>query len=233
MLSMLRFFVCLGCAAWALALVASSRAGQSDGVGNWQPRGAPGTVVGPSAMLEWQRHGAPVFDARRSGRFVSHTQKILKKISKSRVPQDKPILVIAASKSEALRVSPRALWVPSGLLEIPLRRGVRQMSPSQVLEGARRGDLEVVDVSEVLEWQWERLPIGRRVDWMRVRSRDRSWISEIPRGKTIVFACRLGGRSQIAAQTLAREGFVTANLSGGVWAWQGAGLPIEKGGADG
>jgi rhodanese-related sulfurtransferase len=104
------------------------------------------------------------------------------------------------------------------------------MSPSEVLERARRGEVEVLDVSEAHEWSWERLPIGGRVDWTRVLSRDRSWI---PEGKTLVFACRLGGRSQIAAQTLAREGYTTANLSGGVWAWQGVGLPVVRGDARG
>jgi hypothetical protein len=104
-----------------MALVARSRAVDhgGDGVPMWKASGAPGTVVGPSAMLEWQRRGAPVFDARKAGRFVSHTTKASPSTS---VPQDEPILVIAGSREKALQVSRRALWVPAGLLEIPVEK---------------------------------------------------------------------------------------------------------------
>lgn len=220
---MLRFLVGLGCVAWMLALAGWLRA--EDSVGEWRP-GAPGAVIGPSAMLEWQRRGGLVFDLRRSGRFVSHTIKVGASNVPRNVPRDRPVLVIAPSRQDALRCSPRALWVPARLLEIPLRQDVRQLSPQQAFERARRGEIEIVDVSEAQEWAWERLPFGRRVDWRRVLSRDRSWIS---RGKPVVFACRLGGRSQIAARTLAREGYSTANLAGGVWGWQASGLPIARG----
>jgi rhodanese-related sulfurtransferase len=54
---------------------------------------------------------------------------------------------------------------------------------------------------------------------------------ELPRDREILCVCRSGSRSGSAARQLAGMGFKTVNLSGGLLAWQRAGLPIKKGSA--
>jgi rhodanese-related sulfurtransferase len=53
----------------------------------------------------------------------------------------------------------------------------------------------------------------------------------LERERPIVFYCRTGSRSALAAQAFAAAGFEAHNLDGGLKAWVEQGLPIEP--ADG
>jgi rhodanese-related sulfurtransferase len=53
----------------------------------------------------------------------------------------------------------------------------------------------------------------------------------LDRERPIVFYCRTGSRSALAAQAFAAAGFEAHNLDGGLQAWVKDGLPIEP--ADG
>jgi rhodanese-related sulfurtransferase len=46
-------------------------------------------------------------------------------------------------------------------------------------------------------------------------------------GQPIVFVCKSGGRSLMAAQALRGAGFEAYSLAGGTHAWQDAGQPLE------
>lgn len=50
---------------------------------------------------------------------------------------------------------------------------------------------------------------------------------ELPKDTPIVCVCRSGSRSQVACESLRRQGFEVMNLSGGVMAWKRAGLPTK------
>lgn len=53
--------------------------------------------------------------------------------------------------------------------------------------------------------------------------------AELPRDRAIVVVCRSGNRSQVACDVLAKLGFDNlTNLSGGMIAWQRAGLPTRR-----
>lgn len=53
--------------------------------------------------------------------------------------------------------------------------------------------------------------------------------ADLPRDKTIACICRSGNRSQAACDMLAHLGFENlANVSGGMIAWQRAGLPVKR-----
>ncbi len=54
-------------------------------------------------------------------------------------------------------------------------------------------------------------------------------MNELPKDKDILCVCRSGSRSSSAASQLARAGYNTLNLRGGMNAWQGAGLPVKRG----
>lgn len=49
----------------------------------------------------------------------------------------------------------------------------------------------------------------------------------LPKDKTIICQCASGMRSASAAKQLAGRGLTTLNLSGGISAWQQAGLPTK------
>jgi len=56
------------------------------------------------------------------------------------------------------------------------------------------------------------------------------WFWELSNDEPIAIICLTAHRSPIAAQTLVREGFTQVfNITGGMMAWQKAGLPIQKG----
>lgn len=50
---------------------------------------------------------------------------------------------------------------------------------------------------------------------------------EIDPGRPVVFYCRSGGRSAMAAQAFAQAGYDAHSMSGGMLAWAAAGLPID------
>jgi rhodanese-related sulfurtransferase len=54
-------------------------------------------------------------------------------------------------------------------------------------------------------------------------------LGELPNDREILCVCRSGSRSAAAARQLASAGYRTANLRGGMLAWQRAGLPSAKG----
>lgn len=53
-------------------------------------------------------------------------------------------------------------------------------------------------------------------------------LTEIPKNKLVILACRAGGRSAKAFDLLKSRGFINiANMEGGMNAWEAAGLPIK------
>ncbi len=54
---------------------------------------------------------------------------------------------------------------------------------------------------------------------------------EVPRERPVIFYCRTGNRSSMAAAAFAEGGWDAHNLAGGIEAWNGEGRPLEP--ADG
>jgi rhodanese-related sulfurtransferase len=52
--------------------------------------------------------------------------------------------------------------------------------------------------------------------------------TELPADKEIIFVCRSGNRSMVACQQMAQLGYKVKNFTGGMIAWQMAGLPVER-----
>lgn len=48
----------------------------------------------------------------------------------------------------------------------------------------------------------------------------------LPAGEPLLVVCHLGGRSAMATQALRRAGYPAVNVTGGMDAWQQAGLPV-------
>jgi rhodanese-related sulfurtransferase len=80
----------------------------------------------------------------------------------------------------------------------------------------------LIDVREPDEWAAGHAPQARHIPMGQVEAR----LDEVPRDVTAVIVCRSGGRSNTVMQFLNRQGFNAFNLSGGMRAWDEAGLPV-------
>lgn len=92
---------------------------------------------------------------------------------------------------------------------------------------AIRTSVTLIDVREAHEFVGElgHVPGSRLVPLATVMDAAHGW----PRDHEMVMICRSGNRSGRAAQALASAGFTQVmNLTGGMLAWNAAGLPIER-----
>jgi rhodanese-related sulfurtransferase len=101
------------------------------------------------------------------------------------------------------------------------------LSPARVAELLRDG-AQLVDVREPYERDAGRIAgDSAHIELDRLTAEAGS----IDRGRTVVFYCRSGSRSALAAQAFSAAGYDAHNLDGGLKAWVADGLPIEP--ADG
>jgi rhodanese-related sulfurtransferase len=96
-------------------------------------------------------------------------------------------------------------------------------SPAEVAERRARGEIELVDVREPYEREAGRIPGSRHVELEHLASHAET----IPRDRPVVFQCRLGARSAMAARAFRAAGWDAHNLEGGAAAWTAADLPFE------
>jgi rhodanese-related sulfurtransferase len=100
------------------------------------------------------------------------------------------------------------------------------LSPARVAELLRDG-VQLVDVREPYERDAGRIPgDSAHIELDRLTAEAGS----IDRERTVVFYCRSGSRSALAAQAFSAAGYDAHNLDGGLKAWVADGLPIEPDG---
>jgi rhodanese-related sulfurtransferase len=97
------------------------------------------------------------------------------------------------------------------------------LTPEQVSELAGRGEIRLVDVRENYEWDEGRIGGARHVEMDQLTAEAESLSGDPP----VVFYCRTGARSGVAAQAFRASGLVAYNLAGGLVAWVERGLPLE------
>jgi rhodanese-related sulfurtransferase len=84
--------------------------------------------------------------------------------------------------------------------------------------------VQVIDVREQYEWDAGRIPGAvRHIALEHLTAQAET----IDKDKPIVFQCRLGSRSLMAAQAFRASGFEAYSLAGGLQAWHDAGLPLD------
>jgi rhodanese-related sulfurtransferase len=118
--------------------------------------------------------------------------------------------------------------VAGGLGGLPLGSGslgavASEMSPQQAAELLRSGEAQLVDVREPYEHEAGRIEGSLHIELERLPGE----AAALDRGRPILFYCRSGSRSALAADAFAASGYDAHNLDGGLQAWVGAGLPIE------
>jgi rhodanese-related sulfurtransferase len=97
------------------------------------------------------------------------------------------------------------------------------VEPEQLAAALRDGDVQLVDVREDGEWDAGRIAGARHVALGQVAAEAES----LDRERPLVFYCRVGSRSSMAADAFARAGFDAHSLAGGLEAWAARGLPLE------
>jgi rhodanese-related sulfurtransferase len=90
------------------------------------------------------------------------------------------------------------------------------------------GEARIIDVREPIELRGElgRIAVAESVPLSTVGAAAKGW----DRDEELVVVCRSGGRSGRAAAILANLGFRrVTNMTGGMLAWNEAGLGVERG----
>jgi rhodanese-related sulfurtransferase len=86
-----------------------------------------------------------------------------------------------------------------------------------------RGEIQLVDVREPYEHEAGRIAGARHVELERLAANAET----LERDRPLVFYCRLGARSGMAANAFRRAGFDAYSMVGGITAWDEQGLPLE------
>jgi hydroxyacylglutathione hydrolase/adenylyltransferase/sulfurtransferase len=97
-----------------------------------------------------------------------------------------------------------------------------EVTPERAAELLAAGEAEMIDVREPYERHAGYIEGSRHIELERLAAAAES----IPRDRPVVFQCRLGARSGMAAQAFRAAGYDAYNLAGGLTAWIDRGLPI-------
>src|SRR5690606_6133833 len=102
---------------------------------------------------------------------------------------------------------------------------VSQLSPAEA-EAALAAGAVAVDVREPDEWAAGHLEGSLHVPLSELAGR----LGELPADVPLVFVCRSGSRSEVAAYAIARTGRENVcNLAGGLRDWAASGRPLAPG----
>ena len=97
------------------------------------------------------------------------------------------------------------------------------LAPAAVRARHARGEVELVDVREPYEHAAGRIAGARHLELETLAAQ----ADTIERDRPVVFYCRVGARSAMAADAFRRAGYDAYSLDGGLEAWAGAGRPLE------
>jgi rhodanese-related sulfurtransferase len=97
-----------------------------------------------------------------------------------------------------------------------------EVDPRRVAEMLADG-IELVDVREPYEREAGRIASSRHIELERLAAQAET----LDRSRPVVFYCRLGNRSAMAASAFRTAGWEAYNMTGGLTAWAEAGLPLD------
>jgi rhodanese-related sulfurtransferase len=122
-----------------------------------------------------------------------------------------------------------ALAVVSGgmLIFTSVKGGAKGISPQEATQLINREDALVLDVRESSEFAAGHILNARHIPLADLEKR----LADLEKfkDKPIIVNCQSGARSETACATLAKAGFGhVLNLSGGIAAWQDAGMPVSR-----
>ena len=132
------------------------------------------------------------------------------------------VWVIEALSSRAMMEGP----VESATEDVP-ETGL-EIDPGDVQTLAKAGEAEVIDVRLDYEYEAGHIAGSRHIEMNELTASADS----IPKDRKVVFYCRGGSRSAMAAEAFSQAGFDAHNMTGGILAWAEAGLPLDPAGGE-
>src|SRR5687768_4390102 len=97
------------------------------------------------------------------------------------------------------------------------------VSPTDVRTRHDAQEIQLIDVREPYEWEAGRIAGARHIEIERLASQAET----LDRERPVVFYCRMGARSGMAANAFRRAGFDAYSMDGGITEWDAQGLPLE------
>ena len=108
-----------------------------------------------------------------------------------------------------------------------LPEGAIEVSPEQAQAAIDRGEAQLVDVREDYEYAAGHVAAARHVALQTLPAQ----ADTLDRERPVIFQCRVGGRSLMAAQAFRQAGFEAYSMTGGLVQWAGEGRPMAPDGA--
>ena len=100
------------------------------------------------------------------------------------------------------------------------------VDPARVAQALEQDDATVVDVRESYERDAGYIEGTRHIEIERLASQ----ADTIDRDRPVIFQCRLGSRSAMAAQAFRAAGYEAYSLDGGIQRWHDEGRPLAPDG---
>jgi rhodanese-related sulfurtransferase len=97
------------------------------------------------------------------------------------------------------------------------------VEPETVRDAHARGEIQLVDIREPYEHEAGRIAGARHIELERLNAE----AGTIDRDRPVVFYCRVGARSWMAASAFRRAGWDAHSMAGGLELWQAEGFPLE------
>jgi rhodanese-related sulfurtransferase len=107
-------------------------------------------------------------------------------------------------------------------MQHPFRADDVDVAPAEVRDRHAAGEIQLVDVRETYERDAGHIDGSRHIELERLASQAETLDRDTP----VIFYCRLGARSGMAANAFRRAGFEAYSMVGGLSAWDAQGLPL-------
>ncbi|HEY4451144.1 MAG TPA: rhodanese-like domain-containing protein [Solirubrobacteraceae bacterium] len=101
-----------------------------------------------------------------------------------------------------------------------------ELDPAGVEQRLRDGDVQVIDVRESSEREAGYIEGSRHIELARLSEQ----ASAVAREQPVVFYCRVGARSQMAAQAFRAAGYEAYSMLGGLRRWAQEDRPLSPAG---
>lgn len=105
----------------------------------------------------------------------------------------------------------------------PLQDPRLEVTCAELAQALEDGSATVIDVREPYEWERGRIAGTRHIPMDRVAAQAET----IDPSKPVIFYCRLGVRSLMAAQAFHAAGLDARSMAGGIQAWHDEGRAME------
>ncbi len=97
-----------------------------------------------------------------------------------------------------------------------------EVTPEQTADALAQGTSRVIDVREPYEWEAGRIEGTTHIELERLAAQ----AAGIDRERPVIFQCRLGARSAMAAQAFRAAGYDAYSMAGGIKRWAEEGRPL-------